>query len=258
VLSESKIAYNRIIGVLTLNFSILTRTHGFVPDYPYTDCFIDSRYFDEIVIVKVDNSTSERDVNLYRDAVERLMRKVALPLTLGGSITTFNDACLRFEWGADRILLGETMLGQTKEVKRLISLFGSQALIACINYYSSKLELSDSYRKKTVNTALRYQDMGVGEILFSAIDKDGNLQGMDNFLARQLESTPIGLPVVLNGGLGNWLHIEEAFESKKISGVCTSNILHLTTTSVRSMKQALISRGGKFRSNWQSEAGALH
>ena len=249
-LSETRLSYNRIIGVLPLNHGILTRTHGFVPDYAYSDNFIDHRYFDEILIVKVDESKSQQDLNLYRDAVKRLMQNIALPLTLGGSIGNFEDACMRFRWGADRILLGRNLLNQTKDVEKLTSTYGSQALIACINYYSTRLEQEESYRNEIINLARSYQEYGVGEILFSAIDRDGTLQGMDKPLTKSLENDALSLPVVLNGGLGNWLHVEEIFENGKISGVCTSNILHLTTTSVRSMKQTLISRGGRFRDDW--------
>jgi cyclase len=248
-MSRLQNSFNRIIGVLPLNNSVLTRTRNFLPDYSYTDNFIDTHSFDEIVILKIDSDTSREALNLHSKAISRLMENSALPLTLGGGISSVEDVSLRFQWGADRVMLGKNILGKKNSVKELISIYGAQAIISCINYDSSLISTNKDYLSEICETAREYQDLGVGEIMLTAVDRDGTLQGLDLFLPDYLWSR-VDLPITLNGGLGNWMHIKSAFSMPGVSGVCTSNILHLTSSAIKSSKKSLLASGVRVRGEW--------
>jgi len=83
-MSRLQNSFNRIIGVLPLNNSVLTRTRNFLPDYSYTDNFIDTHSFDEIVILKIDSDTSREALNLHSKAITRLMENSAYTANLRG------------------------------------------------------------------------------------------------------------------------------------------------------------------------------
>jgi len=239
-------SFNRMIGILPLNGSILTRTRNFVPDYAYTDKFVDTHFFDEIVILKIDENFSKKAVESHAETINRLMGKSALPLTLGGNIRSIADAAIRFEWGADRVMLGKKMMSDVKSLRELVSQYGSQAIVGCINYDSESISHEKSYCEEVYRMAHTYQELGIGELMLTAIDRDGTLQGFDQNLPNILNDT-IEIPIVLNGGLGNWTHIETIFLNQNIAGVCTSNILHLSTSAIKSMKETLYSRGVRVR-----------
>jgi len=243
---KTHFSFNRIIGVLPLSNSILTRTRNFIPDYAYTDNFVDTKYFDEIVILKIDNDTSEEALDLHAKAISRFMRDSALPLTLGGNVSSIRQADLRFEWGADRIMIGQNLMSNHNALNVLAARYGSQALVGCINYQSNRMVEESEYLEKIGQLADRYESLGIGELILTAVDRDGTLQGLDLILPEYVGNS-IDIPIILNGGLGNWKHVEDAFSKQNIAGVCTSNIFHLSTSAIQSMKRNLYSRGVRVR-----------
>ena len=92
--------------------------------------------------------------------------------------------------------------------------------------------------------------------MLTAVDRDGTLQGFDCSLPDYLGSR-IDLPLTLNGGLGNWMHVRNAFSIPGVGAVCTSNILHLTSSAIQSLKRTLISNGIRVRGGWAFDYNEL-
>jgi imidazole glycerol phosphate synthase subunit HisF len=55
--------YKRIIGLVLVDNGIVCRTRNFVSDYLYTDAFIDTNFFDEIVFIDVSKNRSNETLN---------------------------------------------------------------------------------------------------------------------------------------------------------------------------------------------------
>ena len=53
---------------------------------------------------------------------------------------------------------------------------------------------------------------GAGEIVLTSIDKDGLMEGYDNYLINQI-SSKINIPIIASGGAGNYNHMFEALRS---------------------------------------------
>ena len=82
---------------------------------------------------------------------------------------------------------------------------------------------------------------GAGEILVTSIERDGSLSGYDNELNRMVVDA-VTVPVLCAGGVGNWQHLVDALNTG-VSGVCVSNIFHMTETSLRAAKEHMKAAG---------------
>ncbi len=86
------------------------------------------------------------------------------------------------------------------------------------------------------------EDLGAGEIFITSVDKDGTLEGYDNYL-NALVASAVEIPVLVCGGAGKWQDFADGFTQGHASAVCTANIYHFTETSIRSAKAFLRNSG---------------
>jgi cyclase len=237
----------RIVSLLLVWGGDLSRTRNFVPDYTYTDQFLDLQSFDEVVIVNVDPPNS--DPLPFSNFVSRISPLCFLPMTIGGGITSVDAASDMFELGADRIVVGSALFSNPTVIPEMVRLWGSQAVVGGV----SILRVGDSLQAVSSRTpdvpevpaesaVLRLQDLGVGEILLTSVDRDGSLSGFD-LEALTILSHRVQVPLILAGGAGNWDHLAEGLASHGASGVATSNIYHLSPSAIESAKSHLSERG---------------
>jgi imidazole glycerol phosphate synthase subunit HisF len=74
--------YKRIIGNLLISNGQLCRTKEFIPDYYYTLEYIDTKNFDELLIINVGNNSNIFEDN-FNTTITKITKKVELPLILG-------------------------------------------------------------------------------------------------------------------------------------------------------------------------------
>lgn len=126
---------------------------------------------------------------------------------LKGGIYSLDDAKY-FENGADKLVINTSLSKNPELVKELIKIYGSQSIVASIDYQiingekrvfinngQESLEiLLDDYIKNIEN-------LGVGEIYLNSIEKDGTGFGYD-FETIDIVSEEIKIPIIIAGGAG--------------------------------------------------------
>ena len=127
--------YKRIIGVVLVDNGIVCRTRNFVSDYLYTDAFIDTNFFDEIVFIDVSKNRSNETLNLFFTTIEKLMSKSQLPMAIGGGISSINDILRYREFGADRYIINQTSSTSDELVKNAIEKFGKSSIISGVDHW---------------------------------------------------------------------------------------------------------------------------
>ncbi len=237
----------RIIISLTFLNGVLFRTKKFRPDYRYTKNFIDLWNADEIILIDV----SEKEKNIsddFANIIKFYIKNCHVPISVGGGINSLEKAKKVFDLGVEKIIINSSSYYNPDLTKNLVEIYGSSSIIHSIdfkknskNYYiyidNGKKIIDDSvekYIKKILS-------LGVGEILINNIDNDGSLMGFDLKLIKPLIKH-LDLPIIIQGGAGNWSHFYDVFKMKKISGVCTQNIYHFTEPSLISLKKYLKSK----------------
>lgn len=238
----------RIITVLTLNDGTLFRTKLFKPDYRYTLNFVDAWSVDEIAILDVTRGANP-DRDKFFKAVSEFARSCFVPISVGGGIRKLDDVARYMDAGADKVIVNSGAVENPHLIEDIAGAYGQQCVVLSIDAAKTDdgYEVMSHFGVKPTGhdpaTWARYGEaMGAGEILITAIERDGALQGYDLDLCAQVANA-VSVPVQVLGGCGNWQHMTQAFDVPGVSAACTQNIYHFTEQSIASAKKFLSGKG---------------
>ncbi len=165
---------------------------------------------DELIVLNA--SKNEKNLEAFAKVLEKLVDDVFIPIAAGGGIRSLEDAKLLFNSGADKLVLNSILYSDPQIVKEIINQYGSQSVIANIDYKindnSLAVFISDGMQKldMPLNEYIMYvEELGIGEIYFNSIDKDGTGFGYD-FETIDKISQNVKVPLIIAGGAGNENH----------------------------------------------------
>jgi cyclase len=238
----------RIVTVLTFNSGTLFRTKLFEPDYRYTHNFVDAWSVDEIVVLDITRSGDGREA--FFKVVSEFARKCFVPLAAGGGIRTIDDVRAFMAVGGDKVVVNTGAIRAPELIGEIARNYGAQCVVVSIDarrQADGRYEVFSEFGAKPtgmdpVAWAKRAEALGAGEILITAIDRDGSLQGYDLDLCRRV-SDAVRVPVLVLGGAGSWKHFADGLIAGGASAVCTQNIYHFTEASIASAKAFLARQG---------------
>jgi len=205
---------------------------------------------DEIIILNVSkNQSSKKD---FLKTIKTISSSCFVPLSVGGWITSIEEASALIHNGADKIILNTEAFLNHSLIENISKHFGSQSVVISID---SKLvgtqenvfinRGSVNTHEKVVNWARKVEQLGAGEIMINSIDYDGNRKGYNLKLIQEL-SESISLPLIAMGGVFKWEHLKEGIEAGA-SAVAAANIFHYTEHSTRKAKRYLLNKNMNFR-----------
>ena len=140
---------------------------------------------DEIIYIDISRSrdfqirrTDHKDIfsNNNLDLLHEISKNISVPLAFGGGIRTLNDIESLLQSGADKVVLNTGMFLDDKLLKTAAQIFGSQALVACVDFRDEHVffghgEITSKYSVK--EWCLKIECDGIGEILLNDISRDG-------------------------------------------------------------------------------------
>ena len=183
-----------------------------------------------------------KPVNSMLDFIKMIAVECRIPLTFGGRIRTVDDIGLRIKNGADKVTVNTLLQESPDEVLRAAKTFGSQAIVASIDFRMvdgrSRVYVDHGMRDTGADVqvwARHAVDYGVGEILLNAIDRDGVAQGYDHETINEAADA-VDAPIIACGGAGNQRHFLECFQSTGASAVAAGNIYHFTENAYPNAK----------------------
>jgi cyclase len=235
----------RLIISLTFNEGVLFRTKKFSPDYRYTKNFVDLWNADEIILIDVSKEGKKLGKNFF-DVIKFFIDNCHLPITVGGGITSLDKAKEIFNLGVEKIIINSSTYYNPSITIDLVNMYGSSSIIQSIDLiknikgdYSIKVDSGRNLINRDTNDYISFiSSLNIGEILLNSIDNDGGLMGFDLQLVNQY-SSKVNVPVIVQGGGGNWSHFFDVLKLNNVSGACTQNIYHFTETSLKSAKKFL-------------------
>lgn len=239
--------YKRIIGLVLINAGLVCRTRNFVSDYLYTEAFIDTTNFDEIAFIDVTTKKTTESLKLFAETIDNLMINSQLPVAIGGDIKSIEDIWLYRKFGADRYILNQTSSTSDLFISEAIQTFGKSSIISSVNHWGN--DTYDLGRKTSIPVLERINeiiDNSGSELLLNSVELDGGLTGFDLEISKRVAALS-GKSILLSGGIGNWIHATEALNIENVLGVCTSNIYHLTTSTVLNWRKQILSSGVNVR-----------
>ena len=239
--------FKRIIGLVLLDQGVVSRTRNFHSDYQYTGEFIDTQFFDEIAFIDISQNHNQESHNKFQNMVEKLMKDSQLPVSMGGGIKSMDDIERYRSFGADRYIINQTSTMNDEFICKVIEMYGKSSVISSISHSGEFIASRRHVSSQRISDRIAEIQSNCGsEILLNSIERDGTLRGLDLETAK-LICRISKVPLILSGGVGNATHIEDALKVNNVVGVATSNIYHLTTTTVSSWRSSLLSKGANLR-----------
>ncbi|MFA5158932.1 MAG: imidazole glycerol phosphate synthase cyclase subunit [Candidatus Omnitrophota bacterium] len=186
---------------------------------------------DELIYIDAVASLYERNSLIH--IVERTSREIFIPLTVGGGLRTLQDIKAILRAGADKVSLNTAAVRDPQLICEASRAFGSSTIVISMEVIKRKDGtyecFTDNGRIPTgleaVAWAKKVAELGAGEILLTAVDREGTGKGYDIELIRSV-SESVSIPVIAAGGAGTVDHVLEAIVDGKADAVAMSSILH--------------------------------
>ena len=230
-----------------MNNGIVCRTRNFQSDYLYTDEFIDSKHFDEIVCIDVSQERSEQSQSLFLTGIEKIMEHSQLPLAIGGGIRSIEDIRRYRKFGADRYVINQTEAESDTFVTEAVKEFGKSSIVSSINHWGDFTYSNGVISIKALRQRVSEISVNRGsELLLNSVERDGTLLGFDNANAQKIANSH-DMPLIISGGVGRWSHVLDTLQIENVEAVCTSNIYHLTTKTISTWRSEVKTKGGNVR-----------
>lgn len=163
--------------------------------------------FSHLHIVDLDGAFAGRPIN--RAVVEGIVGATDLSVQLGGGIRDLATIETWLTGGVARVILGTAALHNPDLVAEACRLFQGHIMVG-IDARDGSVAVEGWAETSTLQAdelALRFRDVGVSAIIYTDIERDGLLAGL-NITATQRLAKKCGLPVIASGGLAGLEDIE--------------------------------------------------
>ncbi|MFC7097348.1 1-(5-phosphoribosyl)-5-[(5-phosphoribosylamino)methylideneamino]imidazole-4-carboxamide isomerase [Halobaculum marinum] len=137
-------------------------------------------------------------------AVDAILDAVDVPVQLGGGIRTAADAIDLLDRGVDRVILG-TAAVETPEIVAEISEAHPDSVMVSLDAKDGEVVVSgwtEGTGLDPAEAAGRYEELGAGAILFTDVDVEGQLEGVNRGSVERVTEA-VDIPVVASGGVAS-------------------------------------------------------
>ena len=224
----------RVTPCLLIRDGALIKTRQFKDDKYVGDPINAVKIFneksvDELIVLDVDATVHGREPDYQ--LVEKLANESRMPLCYGGGIKTVNQAEKIIQLGVEKISLSSAIIQRPELIVELAQAIGRQSVVGVLDVKKSFFKGHEIYVKNGRNKVRgsliewieKFQDYGVGEILFNSIDFDGMQDGYDlNFAAAVQPSLKV--PVTFLGGAGSLEDIGKLVENFGVIGCAAGSL----------------------------------
>jgi imidazole glycerol-phosphate synthase subunit HisF len=206
---------------------------------------------DEIVFLDITASHEKRGTLL--DVVARTAERVFIPLTVGGGVSSPEDARALLRAGADKVAVNTAAVREPVTVQACAEEFGAQAIVVAIDARrradgSGWDVFVEGGRRNTGLDAVAWATeacrLGAGEILLTSMDRDGTTDGYDLELTRAVADA-VPVPVIASGGAGTPEHLVDAVapDGGRAEAALAASVFHFGSFSIAEAKRALAAKG---------------
>lgn len=135
--------------------------------------------------------------------VEDILSKTSLPTQMGGGIRSVDDAKRLLDVGIDVVIIGTMAIKNPDVITQLSQEYGKERICVSLDSKDNKV-VTHGWTQSTDKTPLEYakffEKKGAGSILFTNVDVEGLLNGINIEPAKQLISN-VDIPIIYSGGI---------------------------------------------------------
>ena len=219
---------------------------------------------DELVLLDITATLEGRRTLL--DAVRRTVRRIRIPLTVGGGIQSVADVQALLDLGVSKVSMNTAAVRNPGLVEEAAEKFGREKVVVAIDTRASDNVASgfevvvrggtEATGLDAIEWARKVVDLGAGAILPTSMDADGTQAGYDIPMTRAIADA-VRVPVIASGGAGTLEHLYEAIADGHADAVLVASIAHYGTFTIREMTEYLAGRGIPVRISGRKGDGSL-
>ena len=206
---------------------------------------------DELVYLDISATVEGR--NTFTSLVERIAENINIPFTVGGGISSIDDAARLLGVGADKISINSAAVRNPALIDEIASKYGSQFVVLAIDAKKvgdKWLITTHGGRQLTERELFAWahegQERGAGEILLTSMDHDGVRSGYPCDLFARL-CNELSIPVIASGGAGSVKDIVDVLSKGCADAALAASIFHYGDITIGDLKKELSCNGIRVR-----------
>lgn len=198
---------------------------------------------DELVFLDITATADKRKTMV--DLVTKVARQINIPFTVGGGISSVEDAYVALQSGADKVSINSAAVRNPDLLDACAAKFGNQCIVLAVDaklingewmvHLVGGRQATDLKLFDWVHEAV---DRGAGEILFTSMDHDGTKNGFANETLAKMSSM-LKVPVIASGGAGNMKDFKDVFTIGKADAALAASVFHFGQIAIPDLKKYL-------------------
>jgi cyclase len=184
---------------------------------------------DELVVLDI-TATPERREPAF-DKIAEFASECFMPMAYGGGISTIPQIERILKLGVEKVCLNTAAIENPQLVTAAAKAFGSQSIVVSIDvrrnlFGKYRVYIAGGHKATSwqpVEFAQEMERRGAGELMLTAIDRDGTMSGYDIELIRHVASA-ISIPVIVSGGASSIQDFAAAVSLGKASAVAAGSM----------------------------------
>ncbi|HWK01864.1 MAG TPA: 1-(5-phosphoribosyl)-5-[(5-phosphoribosylamino)methylideneamino]imidazole-4-carboxamide isomerase [Xanthobacteraceae bacterium] len=183
--------------------------------------------FEWLHLVDLDGAFAGKPVNA--EAVAAILQSVKMPVQLGGGIRDIATVERWLAAGISRVIIGTAAVRDPAFVKEAAKKFPGKVAVG-IDARGGKVAVSgwaEETQMQTAELAKLFEGAGVSAIIYTDVERDGMLQGL-NLASTIALAEVVSIPVIASGGLASLDDIKKLIEprARKLAGAIAGRALY--------------------------------
>ncbi|WP_303235337.1 1-(5-phosphoribosyl)-5-[(5-phosphoribosylamino)methylideneamino]imidazole-4-carboxamide isomerase [Methanosphaera cuniculi] len=137
------------------------------------------------------------------EIIKEIVDKTDIPIEVGGGIRSIEYASQLLDMGVETVIIGTMAIKDPSVIEKLSQKYGSERVCISLDSKDNRV-VTHGWQQSTDKTPLEYaqifEDKGAGLILFTNVDVEGLLDGIDLSAAKNLIDN-VSIPVIYSGGI---------------------------------------------------------
>lgn len=202
---------------------------------------------DELVFLDITATYESRKTRTQW--VGEVASQLNIPFTVGGGISSVEDAAEVLQAGADKVSLNSAAFKRPELIREIANRYGNQCVVLAVDVKNIEGEYLVFLRGGRDNTGVNALEwiqkavaLGAGEILLTSMNADGTKNGFDLDICSKV-SNLVNVPVIASGGAGTVQHFVDVFTDTKVDAALAASVFHFGEIPIPDLKKELKNNG---------------
>jgi len=156
---------------------------------------------DVLHIIDLDGAIQGKRLN--DSIISSIIKSFDIEIQVGGGIRSKKDAIKLLNLRVDRVILGTLAIKNPNIVSELSKEYGSDRIMVALDSKNGKVTThgwKETSEYTPIELGKKFQELGAGSILFTDINTEGLLKGVNPIPTKQLVES-LDIPVIASGGV---------------------------------------------------------